>query len=683
MKLTDILKTTLLEFNEATIIKTIDRWKSIDSKTDENVARQLIQRFDQIKSTLQSKLDVVSLSDELKKSNNYLNIDKYSYEDMVKLIRSLPENPEKIKKAAIDRFVKKYEIDKPTAQSYVARFMTKKDALKFAAKDGLEDMGLKKEDVLKLIPKRLQQGEAFLNPNNWDWQSFEQMMDALFPSQKTAGEQDENLAATDADKIYDKNGIEIYKGDDVHKCISYNPVIDKRKKYGWCVTQVGNTNYDYYRFGETSPTFYFIFDRDKTSEPEYSPFKDKWHAFVIQVNKDGESYVITSANNDSDTRVSSWDKISEIVPADTWNKIKNLKDYFKPIGLSSVERGRKFASGKNLSIEEFKELSQDEKILYIQGKASKNQISKEILDILPKYKISLEGRSTTLANIAIDSGQKFPYSVLKDNEPLAKRYAIFRFRHTNYGKEPIPLPYIKFLDDEAKKKYLKQFEDNLNFEYVKKYFGDETLKSYVDEKVKKLDYIPSEYVKYVSNPDSRKIASVYSKLFKDWYSDSDFNASEEELSAVSNMPEQQLTPIFMSLPLWKSYSSQEQKEIVDIIKQINGDQEYIALLYSTPYLLEGNGKEYLLMSKNTATQEEPYYEEWVLTDTNGNVVKNIPGEGSTLGDIDLRIGYNLDEIEDKIFDLSDLKVEGEPVALKESRYDDPYYLLKKRAGIYK
>ena len=41
------------------------------------------------------------------------------------------------------------------------------------------------------------------------------------------------------------------------------------------------------------------------------------------------------------------------------------------------------ASGKNLSLQEFKELSQDEKILYVQGKAQKNQLTPEILKILP------------------------------------------------------------------------------------------------------------------------------------------------------------------------------------------------------------------------------------------------------------------------------------------------------------
>lgn len=246
MKLSSLLKNLLLEYSQGQIDKTIRRWENSPG-FDKNVALNLIKTFDEKKGGLSNKLDIVVLPDKLKQGNNYLNIDNYSYEDMEKLVPSIPENPEKIKKDAVKRFVDKYSVNKGTAQSYVARFLDKKDSLKLAAKEGLEDIGLSKEDVLDLIPKKLQQREIFLDPRNWEWLSFEQMMDALFPSQKTVSGEDINLASTEADKVYDKNGIEIYKGDDVNKCISYNPVIPstKRKKYGWCVTAVGNTNYDY------------------------------------------------------------------------------------------------------------------------------------------------------------------------------------------------------------------------------------------------------------------------------------------------------------------------------------------------------------------------------------------------------------------------------------------------------
>ena len=334
-KIKEVLKKKILrEYPESTITKLLTKW-GIDPEKDQakaNIARGLITRFEQIKASLEQKLDILTIPDEIK-NKDIKNIDLYSFDDLEKLIRSYPESLEKVKKEAVKKFVEKEGINQTTAQSYVARFMTKKDDLRYGAKNGLEDLGFTKEEVLNFIPKRLQQNEAFLDPRNWGWQAFEQMLDAIFPSQKKA-EGGENIAETDADKVYDKDGLEIYKGDDVHKCISYNPVTSTgRKKYGWCVTQIGNTNYDYYRFQEASPTFYIVFDRSKDSSPEYAPFKDKWHAFVIQVNKDGESYVVTGADNRGDIPAESWDAVSKIVPADTWAKIKNLKQYFKPIAL--------------------------------------------------------------------------------------------------------------------------------------------------------------------------------------------------------------------------------------------------------------------------------------------------------------------------------------------------------------
>ena len=150
---------------------------------------------------------------------------------MIKLIKSYPENPDKVKKDAIENFATKYQIDKATAQSYVARFMTKKDNLKYAVENGTEDGNFTKEEVLELIPKRLLQNNLYLDPRNWQWQPFEQALDSLFPSQKqVTGEEGDNEATTDADKVYDKDGIEIYQGDDVHKCISYNPVDTQTKR---------------------------------------------------------------------------------------------------------------------------------------------------------------------------------------------------------------------------------------------------------------------------------------------------------------------------------------------------------------------------------------------------------------------------------------------------------------------
>jgi hypothetical protein len=648
------VKFIIAEYSEKTINTTIERWKKENPQLDDNLAKQLIQRFDQIKSGLTQKLDIVALPDELKQGNNYLNIDKYSYDNMFNLIRSLPENPDKIKKDAVEKFVKNEQIDKPTAQSYVARFWSKKDELKYAVENGLEDAGFTKEEIKEFIPSRLLINNAYLDPRNWKWGSFEQMLDAVFPSQKKV-EGETNSVETDADKIYDKDGIEIYKGDNVHKCISYNPVIEKtkQKKYGWCVTQVGNTMYDMYRLGEKSPTFYFVFDRSKDSSPEHPPFKDKWHAFVIQVSENADTYIVTDAENRGDISTkpgTGWDGIAGIVPVDTWAKIKGLKDYFKSIPLSAVERGKKFAQGKNLTANEFKALSQDDKILYIQGKASRSQLTSEILELLPQYKINYEGRSTTLANIAIDNGQKFLYSALKNNEALAKRYAIFRFRHTDYGNEPIPLPFVKYLDEEAKEKYLKTFDGNLTFEYIEKYFGPTATEKYVDEQLKKLGFLPKGAIKYIKNQKLRQLFELYSKLFENWgYTDST-NMSEEQLETLTRMPEQTALITPFTQQQWANLSTQERTNIIELVNKFNRNSTYDALLYGAPFVVKDGGKQYVLVAN-----KPEYPDEFALMDEQGKIIKNNIPSTSELGPITLTNPYP-DDSWNKVFDIKDLKV---------------------------
>jgi hypothetical protein len=658
----------LREYPESTVSKILTKWEmdpnpqSQDSKV--KAARALITRFEQIKSSIPQKLDILVIPDEIKRKDPR-NIELYSLEDMIKLIKSYPENPDKVKKDAIENFATKYQIDKATAQSYVARFMTKKDNLKYAVENGTEDGNFTKEEVLELIPKRLLQNNLYLDPRNWQWQPFEQALDSLFPSQKqVTGEEGDNEATTDADKVYDKDGIEIYQGDDVHKCISYNPVDTqtKRKKYGWCVTQIGNTNYDYYRFAESSPTFYFVFDRSKESTPEHSPFKDQWHAFVIQVNTDGESYVITSADNRGDTRAASWEAIPEIVPADTWAKIKNLKQYFKPIALSAVERGRKFVSGKNLSLDEFKELNQDEKILYIQGKASKNTLSNDILSILSQYKISLEGRSTTLANVAIDSGQTFPYSILKDNEALAKRYAIFRFRHTNYGSTPIPLPYVKYLDEPGQKKYYEEFgkggseESFLTFELIEKYFGKEVTKQYVNSQLKYLGFLPPEAVNYIDNPKLKILFKAVSKLYEPWKYGKYTNISDEELADAKSQPPQDVTPIPIDVKQWAKLTSEERKILIELTEKYNKNPDYLELMYASPFIIKDKGQTLILLPEPSS---DGTYDKWVLINDQDKVIKrNISGD-STLGGDPIASGYTNGATDDlkRVYDMSDLEIE--------------------------
>lgn len=650
MKLKDILQ--LNEYSDKTIQTTIDRWKKASPQIDDNLARQVIQRFDQIKSGLSSKLQQVALSDELKTGQNYLNIDKYSWSDMVNLLRSLPEKEDKIKKDAIQMFVEKERMDKGDVTSYVIRFMNNRRNLKYALSNGTEDGNYSKEEVQALVPKRLIPNDAYLDPRTWNFGQMEHMLDALFPMQAKVGEEgDQNTATTDADKVYDKDGIEIYKGDAQHKCIAYNPSEGGRKKYGWCIAQPSNTMYDRYRFMEgTNRMFYFVFDRSL-------PDTDPYHAFVIHVGEGNKKYWITDAKNSGDKEFHPWEKLKTTAQP-VWPKIGDLEHIFKYVDPSKAEISGAAMRGKRLSANDFRELDYEDKQNYVQANAG--SLSPEILQILDKE----------LKNLAINYGQKFPYADLKDNEGLAKRYAAFRFRHTNYSKDPIPLPYVKFLDDEAKQKYLETFDDNLTFEYIEKFFGPKATENYVQKQLKNLDYLPPSAIKYIRDPKQKQIFEIYSKLFTPWEFGKDTNIGDEELSTSADMPVQCINPKPITAKEWNQLSPEERKVITNLAEKVNGKEQYSTLLYALPYIIEDKGRKLVLLPLKG---EDYSYEDWVLVDENNKVIqKGIDGNTSSVAGTPLISGYpDFHSDPRRVYPSSELEINGGKDNLKEIKVNNP------------
>ena len=693
IKLTDLL----VEFQENKIISLLKKWGlNFEDTNDPEVinARKLLTRFEEIKPTLPQKIDILNVSDEIK-NKDIRNIDLYSLEDLDKLIKSYPENEEKIKKAAVEKFTKEGFIDKTTAQSYVARFFNKKRDLKFAVANGIEGL-FPKEEVLRFIPRQLLNRDAYLDPRNWKWEPFEQMLDALFPSQRKVTGGNENTATTDADKVYDSNGIEIYRADSAHKCVSYNPTVTntggvQSKKYSWCVAQPGNVMYNNYRLGSNSPTFYFVFDRSKPSEKEDYRFKNPYHALVIQVNANKDGYIVTNADNSGDKYAENWDSIKKLVPSDTWEKISGLEKYFVPIALTPVERFQKLTSGRTLTVGEFKELSEEDKILYIQSKARDNKLTPDILAILPQYKIKYEGRSTTLANIAINSGQEFTYDQLKSSESLAKHYAIFRFRHTDYGAKPLPLLFIKYLDEQGQEKYYNTFsKDKLNFELIEKFFNEKILNKYIKQQLKDFAYLPPTAGKYITDAQDKKIFSLYPALYGNWNQGKYYNLDDEKIGKLAYMPEQSMQVSNMLLDQWKDLPEGTKKTIVNLAKNVTADEKYEFINYALPIVVNYNGQDLLLLPTSGNTFN---YKDWALTDINGNIIKdNIKGIDSTVNDSRLSQGTagiysGADSKNTKYVNAEDVILNGEPLTstkLQETQtiYDDwDRYVMLKRAGI--
>lgn len=96
--------------------------------------------------------------------------------------------------------------------------------------------------------------------------------------------------------IWSGNGIDIYDGEGVGKCISYTQGGLTGKAYSFCIGQPGNTMYKSYRDSKTS-SFYFIIDRNhfKENEDGNVNLDDPLHIVVFDNTKYGIE--LTDANN--------------------------------------------------------------------------------------------------------------------------------------------------------------------------------------------------------------------------------------------------------------------------------------------------------------------------------------------------------------------------------------------------
>jgi hypothetical protein len=96
--------------------------------------------------------------------------------------------------------------------------------------------------------------------------------------------------------MWSGNGIDIYEGDDVGKCISYTQGSLTGRGYSFCIGQPGNTMYKSYRDKKDS-SFYFIIDRNffKTNKDGGVNLDEPLHIVVLDNTKYGIE--LTDANN--------------------------------------------------------------------------------------------------------------------------------------------------------------------------------------------------------------------------------------------------------------------------------------------------------------------------------------------------------------------------------------------------
>ena len=182
----------------------------------------------------------------------------------------------------------------------------------------------------------------------------------------------------DMDLIYNKNKLEILKGDMKEKCIQYG------KNSKWCISRNDSQNMFYtYRMRLDEPTFYFVFDTDR-------PETDPMHRFVIHIDRNG-NYKLTDFDNFGDKELT-WDQIEQMQP-----KLRGLQKLFVSNPLTSEEKRdyEKYKIKANLEI--YQNYSLEEKYKYIKFG---HELTPEQQDATPKELIGIyaKGLPTKITN---------------------------------------------------------------------------------------------------------------------------------------------------------------------------------------------------------------------------------------------------------------------------------------------
>lgn len=552
--------TELFDLNEYSQ-KIIDQMTALYAAqgADEAEIKTYISRFDQLKAKLKQGHDsndskVMSLiPKDLLDKNRYLDILQWkNFEALKKAIIGLSKKNEDPYKQAIDFFLKDRNLEEPIIKFYVARFKKIVKDLEQRVKD-------KDASAISLIPQELLKNGEYKNILNWrNFHQLERLLDAEFPPDAT--EQEEiNSAMTDADKVYEGNGIEIYQGNSQDRCVKYGHGMGN--SYSWCISRKDSSNmYSSYRFmGDRSRMFYFVFDRSRPSAKSSSGWKDKYHVIVIHVFEHGQ-YAVTDANNPGEDIVPSWEQLSKYMPSELWNKIKNLKEVFKYIPPSKAEKEIAALKGKTLTLDQFAELSYETKLAYINGGAKLNADQINLLDV-------------DLKNQYINLGNVMPFETISDNLPLIKRYITIHFDRKD---KPVAAEYLNYMSEESKQKYYEKFKDEsyLNYDHMLKYFP-EYLNDYINEYLKYKMYLPESYYNHMTSEQKNEYYQ-YSPAFD--------NTNIIILNDGENqIPNYYLMPSIITSKQFISLEPKHRRIFAEFLKELIQEGKFEDM-DSTPYL---------------------------------------------------------------------------------------------------
>lgn len=226
----------------------------------------------------------------------------------------------------------------------------------------LEKMG--KVKTIQLTKQGIVMGDTIYN----DFIKFSEFIHGKMNELNRANQIKSNVAAdfkADKKPIWSGNGIDIYDGLGVGKCISYTQGALTGKAYSFCIGQPANTMYQSYRDTKTS-TFYFIVDRNHFAEdPDGSVnLDDPLHIVVFDNTQHGVE--LTDANNTTG-------KIAEPFGDDADAYVEYLESKGVPVEKLLVNKPKtdderkedEMLGQRNSSLEWFIKLPMDYKSKYI------------------------------------------------------------------------------------------------------------------------------------------------------------------------------------------------------------------------------------------------------------------------------------------------------------------------------
>lgn len=604
-----LVKLLLKEYTDKTINQMAALYKPQTNDGEDQIKRNIV-RYGELIPSVEAKLRqnnpivVNVIPDDLKQNNRFKDITLVKdYTTLTRILKAVEKKETDIYKAAIEYFKKKDQyMDPSIIGMYVGQFKRIKTQLEKAVAD-------KNENVINLIPDELIRTNKYNNILSYkNFNDLEKLIDGAFPFESKKGEEI-NSVDIDADKIYENpnDGIEIYKGDDQHKCIRYG----EDQTYGWCISRVKGSLYGNYRFMQgqgKNRMFYFVKDNTQSSIKENGRFVNPYHIVVIHAVENGK-YTRTTADNDGDIPYDGarWDELGQYFKGEDgqrmWNKIKGLEKYFSYIPPSAEERRTQGLKGQRLTLNSFIDLDQGDKQAWLRINADDRNI------VTPEIAKSLDNEQI---NDLINHDRKFSFDELKKSQGLLKRYADYRV--TRHPKDPIPYNFIPYLKPELQEKYFNQFADDyITFSVLEKYFNENIIKKYVDRELKQFSAnLPPEAKKYMSK-EQQDIYNLYSLVFKDMTNE-EYKVDENSINA----PIQYITLPSISQKSYNELSPEDRKKLNDLYKKIGSDknniEKYSNFFIGYPTTFEAGGKTFLITPSDKAS------EEFVIIDEDGNTI---------------------------------------------------------------